>query len=235
MANPIAAVAGGVASGLVGGVFQSKAASKAADAQTQASALSVEEQRRQFDKVQELLKPYIEAGTSSIGQLSPYTALGTEALTQQRNLIGLGGAQAQQSAINALQSSPMFSSMVRQGENAILQNASATGGLRGGNTQAALAEFRPSILNQLIESQYQKLGGLSSSGLNTIQNLVNTGQASAAQTGAQAQQSASNIAGYLTNAGNARANSALASGQIFSNLAQLPMQAYGFGKSIGAF
>ena len=56
--------------------------------------------------------------------------------------------------------------MVQQGQDAILQNASAIGGLRGGNTQAALAQFRPALLSQLIAEQYNRLGGLSSLGQN---------------------------------------------------------------------
>jgi hypothetical protein len=94
----------------------------------------------------------------------------------------------------------------QQGENALLQNASATGGLRGGNLQAALAQFRPQLFSQLIESQYGKLGALS--GL---------GQASAAGQAAAAQQTGSDIATLLGQQGAAQAGSALASGQAQAN------------------
>jgi hypothetical protein len=92
--------------------------------------------------------------------------------------------------------------MMQQGENAILQNASATGGLRGGNVQATLAQFRPQLLSQLIESQFSKLG--------TISGL---GQASAAGQAAAAQQTGANIGNALTQQGQAAAGAALASGQ----------------------
>jgi hypothetical protein len=167
---------------------QKDAAESAAGAQTEASQASIAEQRRQFDAVQKLLSPYSQAGE--------------DALAGQQGLLGLSGSGAQQQAIKALEQSPQFTSMMRQGENAILQNASATGGLRGGNVQATLGQFRPQLLSQLIESQFSKLG--------TISGL---GQASAAGQAAAAQQTGANIGNALTQQGQAAAGAALASGQ----------------------
>lgn len=183
-----AVVAGSVITGYMSSRAQSKAASTAADAQTEASQAGIDEQRRQFEAVQALLKPYIEAGTGALGA--------------QQNLIGLGGAAKQQEAIAALEQSPQFQMLQQQGENALLQQASATGGLRGGNTQAALAQFRPQLLSQLIESQYGKLSG-----------LTGIGQASAAGQAAAAQQQGSDIASLLGQQGAAQAGAALAAGQ----------------------
>jgi hypothetical protein len=188
----VAVVGGSVVSGMMASDAQESAASTAAGAQIATSEAGIVEQRRQFDAVQKLLAPYITAGTGAI--------------SAQQNLIGLGGATEQQKAIDALQQSPQFQMLQQQGENALLQNASATGGLRGGNLQAALAQFRPQLLSQLIESQYGKLGALS--GL---------GQASAAGQAAAAQQTGSDIATLLGQQGAAQAGSALASGQAQAN------------------
>ena len=107
-----------------------------------------------------------------------------------------GGAQGQQQAINQFEQSPMFQALARQGETAILQNASATGGLRGGNVQGALGQFRPALLNQQIQQQFQNLGGLTA-----------LGQSSAAGVGAGGMNAAGNIGNILTgnavNQGNA--------------------------------
>lgn len=108
----------------------------------------------------------------------------------------------QQEAVAQIEGSPMFQALARQGEEAILQNASATGGLRGGNTQAALAQFRPALLNQFIEQQYSRLGG-----------LTKIGQASAAGVGAAGMDAATNIGNALTAAGQAQAGGALASAE----------------------
>jgi hypothetical protein len=204
----------GIATAVVGGAIigayaTSQAADKAASGQVESSEAGIAEQRRQFDAVQELLAPYVEAGTGAIAG--------------QEDLLGLNGPEAQASAIKALETSPQYKTLVQQGEEALLQNASATGGLRGGNLQGALAQYRPQILSQLIESQFSKLG-----------QVAGLGQASAAGTGAAAQQTGASIANLLAQQGQAQAGAALAQGQAVnqvtgtaSNLATL--------KLLGAF
>lgn len=173
---------------LGGGNAQEKAASAAAKAQVQAAERGIQEQRRQFDELTEMLRPYMNAGESGlIGQLA---------------LVGLEGAGAQRAAITALEQGPQYEALVRQGEEALLQQASATGGLRGGNVQAALAQFRPQMLSNLIEQQYSRLGG-----------LTNIGQASAARQAATGQSTAANISNLMQQQGAARAGAELAKGE----------------------
>lgn len=189
-----------VGSAVVGAVASSQAskgaksaANAAANAQNEASDRSIEEQRRQFDAIQELMKPYVNAGTG--------------ALSSQQDLLGLNGADKQQAAINSINNSPAMQTYLQQGENAILQNAAATGGLRGGNTQSALSQFRPQLLNQLINQQYQNLGGLTSLGQNAAAGVGNAGM-----------QSANNISNLLQSVGQANAGNALAQGQANANM-----------------
>jgi len=88
MPDPVTAlVVGGTQ--VVGGIMQSRAASQAAGAQTQAAESGIEEQRRQFEAVQEILKPYVTAGTTAIGGLQPYAEAGAPALEQQQALLQL--------------------------------------------------------------------------------------------------------------------------------------------------
>ena len=182
---PAVAVAAGlgVAGSVISGQQANRGASKAADAQVQAAQLGVEENRRQFDLVQTLLKPYVEGGTA--------------AFKQQQNLLGVGGAAAQQQAIGALQNSPFFQAQLNQGTNAILQNASATGGLRGGNVQGALSQFAPQLLQQTYQNQLANLGGLAGAGL-----------------------------GAATGTGNAAQNAAAQNAQLFGNMGQAQAGAY---------
>jgi hypothetical protein len=197
-----AAVVGSAALGVYSANQQRKAANSAADAQSDASQAGIDEQRRQFDALQAILKPYVEAGTG--------------ALTGQQNLLGTNGPNAQQAAIDAIQGSPQFSALTRQGEESILQNASATGGLRGGNTQAALAQFRPALLSQLIDQQYGRLSGLSSQGQNAAAGVGNAGM----QTG-------TNVAQLLQMQGQAQAGAALAGGRYASQMANIIPNALG--------
>lgn len=241
MSSLIGGIGGAVVGGaLIGGAAtmyasgsaskaQTKAAESGAKAQKQAADLGIAEQRRQFDMMKAGLDPYMQAGVSALPGFAPYQQAGEQAFQGQINLAGLGGQPAQQSAIKQIEDSAKFQFLTQQGENAILQNASATGGLRGGNVQAALAQFRPQLLNQQIEQQYARLGGIAGTGLDIMSNLVNVGQSSAAGTGAVGMQTGQGIAtsygqigqsaaNTATQIGQAQAGQSLAQGQAFANV-----------------
>jgi hypothetical protein len=222
---------------LLGGYLQSRSASQASRAQQQSAEAGIEEQRRQFDAVQEILRPYVQAGTTAIGGLQPFAAAGAPALQQQQALIGQLGPEAQRAAIAAIEQGAGFQSQVRQGEEAILQAASATGGLRGGNIQAALGQFRPQMLQREIDLQYGRLGGLTSLGQLTTQNIAQLGQSSAAGTASAGLQTGARIAGLEGQIGAAQAGANLASGQALSGVFNLPAQIlgaqYGSGRTPG--
>lgn len=129
------------------------------------------------------------------------------ALAELRNDPRFNNQTRQQRAINQIRQGPQFQTMVEAGENAILGNASVTGGLRGGNTQRALAEFRPQVLNQLIGQQLGNLGG-----------LVSMGQSSAAGVGNAGMQMGANIGNTYGQMGAAQAGAALAAGQANANM-----------------
>jgi len=205
----VAAAVGGAA--VVGGIYsssqQGKAAGKASDAQYEATMAGVEEQRRQFDAVQALLKPYVTAGTQSLGA--------------QQTLLGLNGAAAQQQAINDLKASPLYTSALESGSNLITQNAAATGGLRGGNVQDALSRYGGDLLTNVVQNQYSNLGGLTS-----------LGQNSAAQTGNAGMQSANSISSLLAQGGAAKAGGYIAQGNANAGIANSITS--GLGAFLGA-
>ncbi len=226
MPDPITGLIVGGTS-LLGGMMQADAAESAAQTQAGASGAGIAEQRRQFEAVQALLKPYVTAGTGAIEGLKPYAAAGAPALEQQQALLGLRGPEAQRAAISGIEGGAGFQAQVRQGEQALLQRASATGGLRGGNIQAALAQFRPQMLQQEIERQYGRLGGLTALGQTTEQNIAQLGQASAAGTATAGLKTGADIAGLLGQQGAAIAGGELAQGRAFSNLLNMPAQFLG--------
>ena len=175
--------------------FSGKAAS---EAQSDAANAARAEQEKQYASMQQMLGPYMEAGKAALGQ--------------QQALSGASGPEAQRAAIDSIQNSPQFAAMTAQGERGILQNASATGGLRGGNTQAALAQYRPQMLNQAINQQMSQLGGIAGMGYNAAGQLGQAGFG-----GLQ----------YITEAGQAQAGGALATGQAIANLGS------GLGGAVG--
>lgn len=195
MSAAITAAAISVGGSFLSGKSASKGAQAAAEAQARAAQKGIDEQKAALDRITQLFNPYVKAGTQALGGV--------------QDLLGVTTPEAQQAAIAQLQASPMFGSIVQQGENAILQNAAATGGLRGGNVQAALAKFRPSVLSDLINQQYSRLGGLAQLG---FQGATTQGTAE--------QQSAANIANLLTQKGQAQAGGLLAQAAPMANLFQ---------------
>jgi hypothetical protein len=207
MPDPVTAlVVGG--SQLVGGMMQAGAAEDAAQIQAGASEAGIAEQRRQFDAMRDLLKPYTEAGLP--------------ALQAQQAFLGLQGPEAERAAIERIRGGETFQALTRQGENALLQQASATGGLRGGNIQAALSQFRPQLLSSLIEQQYGRLGGMTA-----------LGQQSAAGVGTAGMETGTNIANLLGQRGAALAGGELGQARAYSGLFNLPAQVLGFQYGAG--
>lgn len=207
MPDPITAlVVGG--SQLIGSSMQASAAGDAAGIQAGAAQAGIEEQRRQFDAMRELLQPYTEAGLP--------------ALEAQQAFLGLQGPEAERAAIERIRGGETFQALASQGEEALLQRASATGGLRGGNIQGALAQFRPQLLSSLIEQQYGRLGG-----------LTTMGQRSAAGVGAAGMETGTNVANLLAQQGAARAGGELGEAKAYGQLFNLPAQFLGMQMGAG--
>ncbi len=191
---PLAAAGIGAAGSILGGLTGGKGASAAAKAQAQAQQAAINEQHNEFNTIQANNQPYMQAGTTSLASML--------------NLLGLGsdGATGQQGAIDALKASPTFTALDQTGTDAILQNAAATGGLRGGNTQSSLYNNRSNLLASVIQQQLGNLG-----------SLVNVGQAGASGTNAAATNTGSAISSILTQGGNTAASGILGGANAFQN------------------
>lgn len=193
------AIIGGAVIGGAATYFSGKEASRA---QRNAAEAGINATERQFEALRQLNSPYVQAGEQS--------------LAAQQALAGLSGPEAQQTAVQSIATGSQFGELAKQGETGILQNASATGGLRGGNTQAALAQFRPALLSSLIEQQYQRLGGITSLGQNAAAGVGNAGM-----------QSGANVAQLLQQQGAATAGGILSTGAAVGQLANIPAQGLG--------
>lgn len=185
LAKSVGGFLGDVVGGLTGSTAAAEGAEKAAKIQAGQSTAGIAENRRQFDKLVELMSPYVTSGTKAIGG--------------QQDILGLNGNQAQSAAISNIEQSPEMLAMIKQGEEAMLQNASATGGLRGGNLQGAMAQFRPQMLAEMIQRRFANLGG-----------LTQIGQASAAGQASAGMQSAGDIGNLMAQRGAALAGGTMA-------------------------
>lgn len=176
----------------------SSAASEAAGAQRDAAHESTAQRNEMFTKTQALLQPWVDAGNT--------------ARTQQGELIGLGGNSAQAAAIDRLKNGPEFGALKTVGENAILSNASATGGLRGGNVNAALGQYDQSLLSGLINQQYARLTGISTQGSNAAAQVGTIGTNVANGNSDDINNAGAAAAGGIL--GNARATAGLVNGAV---------------------
>lgn len=192
-----AAIAAGGA--IIGSSMAADGATDAASIEAQAEMAGVEEQRRQFDALQKLLKPYVTAGTN----------VGLKGQRYALNQLRYWGDKG----LKQVMRSPLTEGLLGQAEESILQNASATGGLRGGNIQDALARTRTNLLSGLEQQQYGRMTDL----YNAYGGLTNLGQSSAAGVGAAGMQLGSNVAGSLGRAGAAQAGGVLAQGNQYGS------------------
>lgn len=133
------------------GLTDSDAGDRAAQSSVEAAEIAAQGQREALDYIKEV-------------ERLPQQYRG-EALTQLAGIFGLPGGQgSQQQFIDQAMQSPIYQQMVgnrAQGEEAILRNASATGGLRSGNTNANLYDYNTRLENEALTTAYgQQLQGL---------------------------------------------------------------------------
>jgi len=126
------------------------AANTSANATMAATEMQLEFQREQLDYYKELdalPREYREAALTQLGDL--YT----------------GDGQNQQQFIDRAKNSPIYQAIMgnkKAGNDAIMANASATGGLRTGNTQRALYDSNINLENEALLTAYNdQIQGLS--------------------------------------------------------------------------
>jgi hypothetical protein len=207
-----AASALGAGSSILSGITGGKAAKEAAKTQAAAYQKGIDEQHRQFDVTQANFQPYQQAGTQGLSGIM--------------GLLGLNGNDTQEQAIASLKASPAFTSLYNTGQDTILQNAAATGGLRGGNTESSLANYGSGLLSQVIQQQLAGYGGLASTGVGATNSLAGFGQ-----------QTSNNVSNLLGQQGQASASGTLGQAAalqgIFKSLASFGSQAGGLNPNTG--
>ena len=167
------------------------AANKAAKIQAKGAEAGIAEQRRQFDITQGNLQPFQEAGVGALGQ--------------QQALLGLSGQDAQNEAFAAFNESPGQKFIRDRAQRNLTRNASAIGGLGGGNVRSALVEQGAGFAQQDFTNQFGRLGQMAGQGQSATNSL--------GQFGAQ---SAGNIANLGIAGSQARASGILGGAQAES-------------------
>lgn len=188
------------------------AAQQAASVQQGMADRGVAETRRQFDINQANMEPFREAELQALKQ--------TQALT------GLLGRNAQQEAISNISTGPGVDYQRERAEQALMRQASATGGLGGSRVQEALQAQAVGFAQQDMQSQLARLQGI---GAGTSVNMANLGSGFARDVGNQYMQSGQAQASGILGAQQARSNfGRMAIGGLTAGLTGIP---FGFGGS----
>ena len=145
-----------------------------------------------------------------IEDLGKWIDPGVAANDLQAALSGARGVEAQQEAYNNFVSSPGQQFLQDRGEQAVLRNAAALGGLGGANVMKELQQFGQGLAQQDFDNYYNRIGvagdrGLQAQGLRTgmygrkvdadIANMAAQAQIKSAAQSAAGTVAAANIAG----------------------------------------
>lgn len=148
MALPLLALGAGALLGGVGNIIQGYQQRKAAETQADALREGMATQQQMFEQGQAQIQPFQQAGTQALGGLQQLTT-----------------PEGQAAMLEQYQQSPLFEAIRNQAVETTLRGASATGGLRTGGADIALASIAPQLQQQYLQGQQQRLMGLAQMGL----------------------------------------------------------------------
>ncbi len=199
-----AAIAGGAS--LLGGFMSSNASQDAAKEQAQAEEKAIQAQQQMYNQNVARLSPWVNAGSTSLSNLQGL--LGSN---------GMGGALTTPFSAQQYQQSPGYQWQLGQGTQAIMNNASAMGGINSGNTLKALQSYGQGLANQ---DYYQAQNAYTNwqnqvYGMNA--GMSNTGVNAAGQTANLGANTANSIGQNLTGIGNAQAAGTVGSANALGN------------------
>jgi hypothetical protein len=213
-----ALIGGGVA--LLGGALSSRAAGKAADAQSASAQQSLDVQKQMFDKQNELNAPFREAGLA--GQNRLMDLLG---LSKNTGAAGYGSA-AQNFGMSNFNADPGYQFRLDQGQKAIERSAAARGGVLSGAAVKAASDYNQGSASQEYNNAYNRFQSDRSGILNPLQSLAGQGQSATNQLSANAGNYGQNVGNTLTQVGNAQASGYVGSANAINN---------GFGQAFNSY
>lgn len=223
---PAGWVAGGVAAaGVIGSVISSNASKSAASTQADAANNATAAQREALQQQLALQKPFVDAGTKAVNQLSE--------MTQP------GGAATKDFSYGPFNYSadPGYAFRLKEGMNAMNATAAARGGLISGSALKAGQAYGQEMGSQ----EYQNAFNRYLTNYNTAQNtfqlnrnnlldplkfLTNTGQAGASNQAANVGSFGNSQAANTIGAGNAQAAGAIGSANAYTGGASNAINQY---------
>jgi hypothetical protein len=164
----------------------SAAAKAAAAKQAKGQDAAIQEQRRQFDLIREILAPYVQAGSPDLTQ--PYIGAGPGAIRGLQALTGLGGEAARQEALARARQAPEFTQLSditksnvdeyirnREQELALFKNSAAYKKptlAEGQKGKVAVKQAREDLIAQFQQETDKGIRGIQSQGYQQQQALL---------------------------------------------------------------
>lgn len=213
-----------IGSAVVGGVMSSNAADDAADAQVDSARLASQTELKMFNQNREDMKPWREAGTVALGQLTS----GTNA----------GGEFNRDFRLSDFTKDPGYDFRMQQGQQALERSAAARGGALSGAALKDITRFGQGVASDEYQNSYNRFNADRDRRFNRLSALAGVGQTATRDVASMGAATASNIAGNQLAAGNATAagyvgranavNSAIGNAQSMYSLSKM------FGGSSGS-
>jgi hypothetical protein len=215
-----------VGSAVVGGVVASKASSKAAKAQVQASQDANAAQERMFQKQMELQEPFRQGGMTAQQEIMQLLGIGGD-----KTAAGYG-SMAKAFGTDQFQQDPGYAFRQSEGMKALERSAAARGNLMSGSTMKGIQRFGQDLASQEYQNAFNRYQVERSARLNPLQSLMGSGQSATNVLTGAAGQMGQNEASNIYNAGQARASGYIgqanalnnALGQVTGYFAQQPLQ-----------
>ena len=214
--SSLIAPAASLASGLLGYA----GASKAAGISAEASANALELQRNIYNQQTALNDPYRQAGLTAQNALMQKMGLGGDV-----NAPGYG-QYAKDFSMADYQADPGYAFRLSEGMKQIGSQARAQGGAVGGRTMMAAQNYAQGLASQEYKGAFDRYQTNRSNQLNSLGNLMASGQAAANQQGIQAGQYGTNASNTMTQAGNVAGSAALGAATTLGNALTTGASAY---------
>ena len=182
-----------IGAGVVGGAATIYSANQAANAQTNAANTAANTALSQFNKVQNNLQPYMNAGNSATTTLTNDLSALTSPITMNEQ---------------ALQQTPGYQFDLTQGLKSVQNSAAARGlGVSGAALKGA-ANFATGLADNTQQTQFNIANTNQTNAYNRLAGVMQTGEAAAAGTGIPASIAGNTAASAQIGAGNAQAAAA---------------------------
>jgi hypothetical protein len=176
-------------SAIVGSVISSDASRSAANTQSDAARNAQQTQLQMFNQTQGNLAPFLQGGQQGQNALLQYLGIGPGGSFNPNapGVAPFGTANFQQD--------PSYQWRFGQGQQAVMANAAARGGIQSGQTLKDLTSFGQGLASTEYQNAFNRYQTQQNAVYNRLANLAGSGQNAAVQQGGFGQSTANNISG----------------------------------------